>query len=117
MVQPPGIAIWPMADMAAHQTIVPAPLAAKSSAERPRKARRDARSEDIRAGRGPKMAPGETGPRSALVVLVMAAPPEPLLVAAPGRAVEPLVHAPERVEAARIGGVGVVEGAVFEHER
>ena len=44
IVQPPGIGIPPIADMDAHQTIVTAALAAKSSAETPRKARWDARS-------------------------------------------------------------------------
>jgi hypothetical protein len=39
MVQPPGIAIPPTADMDAHQAIVAAALAAKSSAEMPKKAR------------------------------------------------------------------------------
>jgi hypothetical protein len=42
MVQPPGIGISPIADMDSHQTIVSAALAAKSSAERPKKARREA---------------------------------------------------------------------------
>ncbi len=44
--------------------------------------------------------------RSALVVLVVAAPPDARLVAAPGGAVEPLVHAPEGVHSARVGGIG-----------
>jgi hypothetical protein len=44
MVHPPGIAIPPTADMDAHQAIVIAALAAKSSAEMPKKARSDARS-------------------------------------------------------------------------
>jgi hypothetical protein len=44
MVQPPGIAILPTADMDTHQAIVTAALAAKSSAEMPKKARSDARS-------------------------------------------------------------------------
>ena len=33
------------------------------------------------------------------------------------RSVEPLVHSPERVEAARVGGVCVVDDAVGECER
>src|SRR6266851_3096806 len=37
IVQPPGIGISPIADMDAHQTIVTAALAAKSSAETPMK--------------------------------------------------------------------------------
>src|SRR5713226_1688534 len=55
--------------------------------------------------------------RSALVVLVVAAPPDARLVASPGGAVEPLVHAPEAVQSARIGGIGVVDDAVLGHER
>ena len=47
IVQPPGIGISPIADMDAHQTIVTAALAAKSSAETPKKARRDAALETI----------------------------------------------------------------------
>src|SRR5215469_14863490 len=60
-----------------------------------------------------------TTPRlgSALVVLVVAAPPVARLVASPGGAVEPLVHAPEAVQSARIGRMGVVDDAVLEHER
>ncbi len=45
IVQPPGIGISPIAGMDAHQTIVTAALAAKSSAVTPNKARREARSE------------------------------------------------------------------------
>ena len=46
----------------------------------------------------------------------MVAPPvaSKLLVAALGGAVEPLVHAPEAVQSARIGGIGVVDDAVLE---
>src|SRR3989454_3098126 len=55
--------------------------------------------------------------RSTVVVLVVAAPPEAGLVAPLGRAVEPLVHAPQAVHAARIGGIGVVDHAVLECER
>jgi hypothetical protein len=48
IVQPPRIGISPIADMDAHQTIVTAALAAKSSAETPKKARWEARSETMR---------------------------------------------------------------------
>src|SRR5688572_9511741 len=50
------------------------------------------------------------------VVLVVAAEPEPLLVAAFRRAIEPLVHAPDSVHSARVGGVRVVHDAILEHE-
>src|SRR2546429_1752783 len=53
---------------------------------------------------------------SAHVVLVVATPPDARLVASLRGAVEPLVHAPEAVEPARIGGIAVVDGAVLEHE-
>ena len=49
IVQPPAIGIWPIADMDEHQTIVTAALAAKSSAETPKKARWEARLETMRA--------------------------------------------------------------------
>jgi hypothetical protein len=39
IVQPPGIGISPIAEMDVHRTIVTAALAAKTSAETPRKAR------------------------------------------------------------------------------
>src|SRR5438128_5288832 len=55
--------------------------------------------------------------RSALVVLVVAAPPDARLIAPLGCAVEPLVHAPKAVESARIRGIGVVDDAVLERER
>jgi hypothetical protein len=47
-VQPPGIGIPPIADMDVHQTIVTAALAAQSSAETPRNACWEARSETMR---------------------------------------------------------------------
>ncbi|WP_241202293.1 MULTISPECIES: hypothetical protein [unclassified Caballeronia] len=50
IVQPPGIGISPIADMDAHQTIVTAALAAKSSAETPKKARWETRSETMLCG-------------------------------------------------------------------
>ena len=48
IVQPPGIGIPPIADMDAHQAIVTAALAAKSSAKTPKNACWEARSEDMR---------------------------------------------------------------------
>src|SRR3989440_7247530 len=52
-----------------------------------------------------------------MAVLVVAAPPDARLVAPLGGAVEPLVHAPEAVQSARISGVGVIDDAVLEHKR
>jgi hypothetical protein len=57
------------------------------------------------------------GVLSKRLVLVVAAPPDARLVAPLGGAVEPLVHAPEAVQSARIGGIGVVDDPVLEHER
>src|SRR5919198_6089965 len=48
IVQPPGIGISPIADMDTHQRVVSAALAAKSSAETPKKAWWEARSEVMR---------------------------------------------------------------------
>src|SRR5882724_6218189 len=47
----------------------------------------------------------------------MAPPPDARLVAPLGGAVEPRVHAPDAVHAARKGGIGVVDDAILEHER
>src|SRR5580692_8156620 len=47
----------------------------------------------------------------------MAAEPRSGLVASLRRPVEPLVHAPDAVHSARIGGIGVVDDAVLEHKR
>src|SRR6267378_6660351 len=55
--------------------------------------------------------------RALVGVLVVAAPPDARLVAPLGCAVEPLVHAPEAVESARISGVSVIDDAVLEHKR
>src|SRR5438876_6029438 len=118
IVQPPAIGISPIADMEAHQTIVTAALAAKSSAETPRNACREARSEAMpRETCRPAVAPRQPRLRSALVVLIVAAPPDARLVAPFGCAVEPLVHAPEAVQSARIGGIGLVDDAVLKRER
>src|SRR5437016_3677199 len=121
IVQPPGIGISPIADMDAHQTMVTAALAGKSTAETPKKARWEsweARSVTMRREISRSaVAPRQPRRRSALFVLVVAAPPDACLVAPLGCAVEPLVHAPEAVQSARIGGIRVVDDAVLEHER
>src|SRR5450830_215215 len=51
-----------------------------------------------------------------LAVFVVAAPPDTLFIAALGRAVEPLIHAPDSVQPTGIAGVGVVDLALFKHE-
>src|SRR5262245_20308174 len=63
------------------------------------------------------VAPQQPRRRLALVVLVAAAPPDARLVTPPGGAVEPLVHAPEAVQPARTGRIGVVDDAVLERKR
>jgi hypothetical protein len=60
--------------------------------------------------------PGRAIRRSSLVVLVVALPPNAHLVPPFWCSVEPLVHPPEAVHSARIGGIGVVDDAVFKHE-
>src|SRR5258708_39602043 len=118
IVQPPGIGISPIADMDAHQAIVTAALAAKSSAETQKNACWEARSEAMRREISrPAVAPRQPRLRSALVVLVVAAPPEARLIAPAGCAVEPLVHAPEAVQPARVRPVGVVYDPILERER
>src|SRR2546421_12036428 len=103
--------------MDAHQSVVSAALAAKSRAETPRNACWEARSEAMRREiSSPVAAPRQPRLRSAFVVLVVAAHPDARLVAPFGGAVEPLVHAPESVQSARIGGIGVVDDAVLERE-
>src|SRR6185437_3458893 len=49
-------------------------------------------------------------------VFIVAAPPDALLVATLGRAIEPLIGAPQSVEAARVGGIGVEDGALLKRE-
>src|SRR5687768_18518239 len=73
IVQPPGIGIPPIADMDAHQTLVTAALAAKSSADTPKNACWKAMRREISS---PAVAPRQPRLRSALVGLVVAAPPE-----------------------------------------
>src|SRR5262249_52910413 len=57
------------------------------------------------------------GPRSALLILVVATPPGARFIAPFRRAVEPLIHAPKAVQSAPIGGVGVVDDTVLDRER
>jgi hypothetical protein len=50
-------------------------------------------------------------------VLIVPPKPRPRFVPPMRRPVEPLVHSPKRVKAARVGGVGMVDDAVGECER
>src|SRR5450755_964173 len=77
--------------------------------------RRTALPARVRRGAAPRHRP--PGLNLLAVVLVVAAPPEAVLVAAERRAVEPLVHAPQAVEPARVRRVGVVDDAVLKRER
>src|SRR5262245_15317085 len=116
IVQPPAIGISSMRDMDAHHKPVRAELAAKSSAERPRNGLSwTAGRWAMRGALQPREVATSMG-ASALAVLVMTTPPDVRLVAAPGGAIEPLIHAPETVQAPRIGRIGVVDDAVLEHE-
>src|SRR5262249_5372446 len=60
---------------------------------------------------------GLTRAWKSVVVLVIAPEPVSAFVSTFRRTVEPLVHPPETVEAARIAGVRVVDDAVLERER
>src|SRR6185295_6834297 len=103
--QPPGIGIAPMYDIDMHPATLAATLAANSGARTARQAPR--RRCSITA---PPCGAGR------LVVLVVTAPPDARLVASPGSTVQPLVRAPEGVQSARKGGVGVVDDTVLERE-
>jgi hypothetical protein len=61
IVHPPGIDISPIADIDAHQTIVPAALAARANAETPKKAYWEARSESRRRELSPIPVVSTTG--------------------------------------------------------
>src|SRR5882724_4601209 len=62
------------------------------------------------------MASCESPGSGMVVVLVVAAPPVTRLIAPLGSAVQPLPHAPEAVQSARIGRIRVVDDAVLEGE-
>src|SRR5215203_593955 len=47
----------------------------------------------------------------------MTPPPDAGLVPPFGRAIQPLIHAPEAIDSARVSGIRVIESAVLEHER
>src|SRR5262245_47025401 len=51
-----------------------------------------------------------------LFVAVVVTPPDALFVASLRRTVEPLVHAPEAVQSAGIGRIGVIDDAVLKNE-
>src|SRR5437764_14288376 len=46
----------------------------------------------------------------------MVAPPVACLVAPLGDAIKPLVRSPEGVQPTRVGGIGVIDDAVLDHE-
>src|ERR1700722_16330777 len=74
IVQPPDIGILAIADMDEHQTIVTPTLAAKISADTPKKARSEARPETLRREISPRpIAPTTSTMGSALVILVLPA--------------------------------------------
>src|SRR5690242_13154220 len=58
-----------------------------------------------------------TARRLRVLVLVMTTPPRATrFVAAQRRAIQPLVHAPQSIQSARVGRVGVEDDVVFQHE-
>ena len=77
IVQPPGIGIAPIADMDAHQTIVTAAAAVKSSAETAKKARSEVRSEAMRASMMQEMTRSRLLARHVASVIVLSPDPVP----------------------------------------
>jgi hypothetical protein len=114
IVQPPGIGIWDIVDMDAHQAVVNAALATKSSAETARNVCREDRSETMTRYLLCHNRIATT--TTSLAVLVVALPPGTGLVAPFGSAIEPLIHSPQPVHSACVGGVGMIDNAVFERE-
>src|SRR6516225_8807292 len=117
IVQPPGIAIPPIADIELDQTMVTVELAAKASAKTPQNARSPARSSAPSCRNRPSRncaAITMTSPQP--LYYVMAAEPGGCLAPSLGRAVEPLAHGPKAVQPAHIGGIGVADYAVLERE-
>src|SRR3569623_2682640 len=120
IVHPP-IGMSPIAAIDAPQTTVPAALATNSAAHVQKKRalggapvdspRQQSRPTRIAASIAPIT--GSPG----LTVLVVTTPPDPLLVAAEGRAIQPLVHAPQPVQPPRVRRVRVIDGAPVAHER
>src|SRR5579859_5982337 len=51
------------------------------------------------------------------VPVVMPPPHAAVLVAPLGRTIEPRIHAPQRVDATRVGGIRVIDDAILERER
>ena len=51
------------------------------------------------------------------LILIMTSPPYAGFITALGSAVQPLIHAPQAVETAGVGGIGVVDDTVFDDER
>src|SRR5258708_6058642 len=117
IVQPPGIGISPIADMDALQTIVPTALAAKSSAETPKNACWEARSETMREISSPAVGPRQPRLRSALGVLVVAEPPHAPLLAPPKGGGGPTGKCPKGGPVPAKRWIRFVDDVVLEHER
>src|SRR5207237_1700117 len=94
--------------------LAPPPRWRRSAAPRRRRrlAGRLARKPSVARSPVPRLRQRHPPRRSALLVLVVAAPPDTRLVAPLGGAVEPLVHPPESVQCARIGVIDGVDDAV-----
>src|SRR5579864_9160470 len=76
-------------------------------------AARDSQSAIPAATAGPDLIGPPCPWASVLLIFVMTAPPRSTLVAALRRAIEPLIRAPQAVEAAGIGRIGVIDDAVL----
>src|SRR6478752_3506332 len=91
IIQSPGICMAPVDDIDIDQTTVRATQTANSVRVPIRNARSDAAC-DMSDARLSCIAP-----LSAFAVLIVTAPPNPLLITALGRTIQPLIHAPQTV--------------------
>src|SRR5215472_760449 len=114
IVQPPGIVMPPIPDMDLHPEVVSAELATNSSADMPKNACSEVRSENMVVTSFLYLR--QYGAASLLAILVVTLPPEARLVASFGCAIEPLIHSPDAIHSTRVGGIGVVDHAILKHE-
>src|SRR5262249_22821163 len=103
-VPAPGMRKSPMPDM---ERLQPIDAAAPTT---------NTRAETLENVGSDMFAAGGMRDASVVAVLVVTAPPHSFLVATLGSTVEPLVHAPQAIQPARVTGIGVIGHAVLERE-
>src|ERR1700739_1654599 len=111
--QPPGIGTAPIADIDSDHAAVRTAHEAKSSAEVPKKVCCEARFGVMVCSLLSRIASLRLAHDSPLAVLVVAFPPCAGLVTSLWGPIKPLVHSPDRVDSACIGGIGVVDHPVL----